>query len=198
MKLNPPSKLENYKYDQLAASRSSMLSRVFGWLSLISFVTAVCFIIFLQEKKLIILSLCVGFMILFSLYVIFKILRRHLRCRQCQQIMDVIDVKWTPEQWQQIQDYKLMGSFKGADGNLYTTEREKRSGSTHYFIHTHSQRWYVCHQCGLYFLNAKYLKEMLFSTVLKEEFEQAKHSLLTDLKASEKMELAYKERLQAR
>jgi len=139
-----------------------------------------------------------GFIVLFTLYIIFKILKRHFRCSRCQQIMDVIDVKWTPEQWQQIQGYELLENFKGADGNLYTTEREKRAGSTHYFIHAHIQRWYACHQCCLYFLNAKYLREMLLSTIYKEEFEQAKQSLLTDPEASEKMDLAYKARLQGR
>jgi len=39
---------------------------------------------------------------------------------------------------------------------------------------------------------------MLLSTIYKEEFEQAKQSLLTDPEASEKMDLAYKARLQGR
>ncbi len=198
MKLNPPSELENYQYDQKSASRSSLLSRVLGWLSVLSFVAAVYSFIFLPEEKLITMSSFVGFIMLFSLYIICKILKRHFRCSRCQQIMDVIDVKWTPDQWQQIQGYELPGSFRGADGYLYTTEREKSGGSTHYFIHAHIQRWYACHQCCLYFLNAKYLQEMLLSTVIKEEFEQAKHSLLTDRETSEKMDLAYKARLQGR
>ena len=198
MKLNPPSELENYQYDQKSASRSSLLSRVLGWLSVLSFVAAVYSFIFLPEEKLITMSSFVGFIVLFSLYIICKILKRHFRCSRCQQIMDVIDVKWTPDQWQQIQGYELFENFRGADGNLYTTEREKSAGSTHYFIHAHIQRWYACHQCRLYFLNAKYLRESLLSTLYKDEFEQAKHSLLSDPEASEKMDLAYKARLQGR
>ena len=139
-----------------------------------------------------------GRLLQFRLYIIVKILKRHFRCSRCQQIMDVIDVKWTPEQWQLIQGYELLENFKGADGNLYTTEREKSAGSTHYFIHAHIQRWYACHQCYLYFLNAKYLRESLLSTLYKDEFEQAKRSLLSDPEASEKMDLAYKARLQGR
>jgi len=198
MKLNPPSELENYQYDQKSASRSSLLSRVLGWLSVLSFVAAVYSFIFLPEEKLITMSSFVGFIVLFSLYIICKILKRHFRCSRCQQIMDVIDVKWTPDQWQQIQGYELFENFRGADGNLYTTEREKSAGSTHYFIHAHIQRWYACHQCYLYFLNAKYLRETLLSTLYKDEFEQAKRSLLSDPEASEKMDLAYKARLQGR
>ena len=198
MKLNPPSELQNYQYDQKSASRSSLLSRVLGWLSVLSFVAAVYSFIFLPEQGPITAISFVGFIVLCSLYIIVKILKRHFRCSRCQQIMDVIDVKWTPEQWQLIQGYELLENFKGADGNLYTTEREKSAGSTHYFIHAHIQRWYACHQCYLYFLNAKYLRESLLSTLYKDEFEQAKRSLLSDPEASEKMDLAYKARLQGR
>jgi hypothetical protein len=112
--------------------------------------------------------------------------------------MDIIDVQWTPDQWQQIQRYELMGSIEGADGNLYTIEKEKKAGSTHYFMYAHFQQWCACHQCRVYFLKAQYWQKMLFSTVLENEFEQARHSLLTDPGTREKMELAYKERLQGR
>ncbi|MFC2140439.1 hypothetical protein ACFLQ1_01805 [Candidatus Auribacterota bacterium] len=198
MKLNPPSEFKNYQYDQTSASRASLLTRIFGWLSLLSFATAMYAIIFLPNDKHLMLY-WIGFMMLFSVYVILKILKRHFKCSQCQKVMDVIYVKWTPEEWQEIQKYELMESFKGADGNLYTTEREShRGGSTHYFIHAHSQRWYVCYECRLYFLNTEYLSERIFTTILKDEFEQTKHLLLTDVKAIEKMELAYKERLAGR
>jgi hypothetical protein len=196
MKLNPPSELQNYQYEQKSASRSSLLSRVLGWLSVLSFAGAVYSFIFLPEERVITVSSIVGFIVLFSLYIIVKILKRHFRCSQCQQIMDVIDVKWTPEEWKQIQGYELFENFKGADGNLYTTEREKSAGSTHYFIHAHIQRWYACHQCRLYFLNARYLRETLLSTIYEDEFEEAKRSLLSDPEANKKIEAAYKARLQ--
>lgn len=198
MKLNPPSELQSYQYDQKSASRSSFLHRVLGWLSVLLFAGAVYSFIFLPEKRLITVISFVGFMVLCSVYIIVKILKRHFRCSRCQQIMDVIDVKWTPEQWQLIQGYELLENFKGADGNLYTTEREKEAGSTHYFIHAHMQRWYACHQCQLYFLNARYLRETLLSTIYEDEFEKAKQSLLSDPEASKKMEAAYKARLQGR
>ena len=198
MKLNPPSELGNYQYDQKSASRSSLLSRVLGWLSVLLFFGAVYSFIFLPEQGLITAISFVGFIVLCSVYIIVKILKRHFRCSRCQQIMDVIDMKWTPEQWKQIQGYELFENFKGADGNLYTTEREKSAGSTHYFIHAHIQRWYACHQCCLYFLNAKYLRETLLSTIYEDEFEEAKRSLLSDPEASKKMDLAYKARLQGR
>ena len=198
MKLNPPSDLQNYQYDQKSASRSSLLSRVLGWLSLLLFAGAVYSFIFLPDERVITVISIVGFIVLCTLYIIVKILKRHFRCSQCQQIMDVIDVKWTPEEWKQVQGYELFENFKGADGNLYTTEREKSAGSTHYFIHAHLQRWYACHQCGLYFLNAKYLREMVLSTIYEDEFEEAKQSLLADPEASKKIDEAYKARLQGR
>ena len=176
MKLNPPPEFTNYTYDKKAASRSSLLSRLFGWLSFISLASAVCLFIFLPEKKPIILSCFVGFMILFLLYIISKILKRGIRCSQCQQRMNIIDVKWTPEQWKQIQGYELMDSFKGADGYLYNIDKEKQPGSTHYFIHAHLQRWIACHQCRVYFLNAKYMREMIFSTIYEKDFKQAKQN----------------------
>lgn len=199
MKPNPPSELENYQYDR-KSSQTPLPARVLGWLSLLAFVIAVYSSIFLSGEQMIIMCYFSygGFIILFSAYFIVKILKRHSRCSQCRQIMDVIDVKWTPDQWQQIQGYELLGGFSGADGNLYTTEREKKAGYTTYFIHAHLQQWCACHQCCLYFLKAQYWRKMLFSTVLEDEFEQAKHLLLTDIKASEKMELAYKERLRGR
>lgn len=198
MKLNPPSELENYQYDQKSASRSSLPSRVLGWLLALSFIASVCSFFFLREEKLITMSAFAVFMMLFVLYFIYRIIKRDFRCSRCRQIMDVLDVKWSPEQWQQIQGYELIESFKGADGNVYTTEREKRGGSTTYFIHAHIQRWYACHQCCLYFLNAEYLQEMILSTIIKEDFDQAKESLLTDPEASKKMDLAYKLAYKAR
>ncbi len=199
MKPNPPSKLEQYQYDQ-KSSHSPVSVRVLGWLSLSAFVIAVSSSIFLSGEQMTMMYYLLygGFIILFSAYVIVRIVKRHPRCSQCQQIMDVIDVKWTPDQWQQTQGYELMGSVKGADGNLYTIEREKKAGSTNYFIYAHFQQWCACHRCCVYFLKTQYWQKRLFSTVLEDEFEQAKHSLLTDLNASEKMELAHKERLQGR
>ena len=198
MKLNPPAELAGYTYDEKAASRSSLLPRVFGWITFLSFVGIVLSFIFLPEKKPISLSLCVAFFVLLVLYIILKVKKRRLPCQQCRNTMDVLDVKWTPEEWQHKQGYELIGSFTGADGNLYTAEKEKKAGSTHYFIHAHFQRWYVCHPCRSYFLNAKYLRGTLFSTIDGKEFEEAKNSVLSDPKAGDKMEAAYQKRLQGR
>ena len=196
MKPNPPAELADYTYDPKAASRSSLLPRVFGWLSFLTLIGTVLSFIFLTENRMISLSLTTGFFILFVIYVILKIMRRRLPCTQCRKNMEVINVKWTPEEWQQKQGYELIGGFTGADGNLYSTDTERRGGSiTHYFIHSHSQRWYICHACRLYFLGARYLREMVFSSIRKEEFEEAKNSILTDPKAGEKIESAYQERL---
>jgi len=197
MKLNPPSELKGYAYDKKAASRSSLLSRIFGWLTLVSLASAIAFISLQPEKRSIILALCLSFFILFVLYLILKVKKRAIRCNQCQQPMKVIDVPWTPEEWKQIQGYELIDGFKGADGNLYNVDFEKEvGGTTHYTIHAHIQSWTACHSCRLYFLNARYMREMLFATVQKDEFDEAKRSLLSDPKAREKLELAYKERLQ--
>ena len=198
MKPNPPEKLKDYKNYTKAASRSALLPRIFGWLSFLLFVSTVCVLIFLPEKKQFVPSLFLGFFVIFTVYIILKVLKHKLRCSQCQQPLDVIDIQWTPEQWQQIQKYKLIDSFRGADGNLYTAEKEKSRGSTHYFIHAHLQGWYACHHCRLCFLNAPYWRETLFSTIREEEFTQAKQSFLSDPHAREKMKQAYKERLQGR
>jgi hypothetical protein len=199
MKLNQPPELQNYRYDKKAESRSSLLPRIVGWLTFLSFLFAVYSFIYLKENKSIMMGSIAGFMVLFVLYVIVKILKRRIRCSQCNQNMDVISIKYTPNQWQQYQGYKLIDSFTGADGNLYSTDIEKRKGyATHYFIHSHLHRWYACHQCRSYFLNAKYLRETILSTLSKDEFEKTKNSLVSDPKASEKIELAYKERLQER
>jgi hypothetical protein len=198
MKLNPPAALADYTYDGKAASRSSAPARIVGWLAFLSLIGTVLAFIFLTENKLLILGLSTIFFILFVVYVIFKISKRRLQCTQCGQNMEIIDVSWTPEEWEQKQGYKMIDGFKGADGNLYTVEKEKRSGSTHYFLHAHHQSWYACHQCRLYFLKARYWRETLFSSINNEMFEQAKKSLLTDPKASDKMKAAYRERLQGR
>jgi hypothetical protein len=84
MKLNPPSELANYTYNKKAASRSSLLSRLFGLLSLISLGSAVCLLVFLPEEKPIILGCFVGFMVLLLLYITSKILKRGIHCSQCQ------------------------------------------------------------------------------------------------------------------
>ena len=199
MKPNPPSELEHYRYDR-TSSQTPVLARVLGWLSLLAFVIAVYSTFFLSGEQMIMMCYISygGFLILFSAYVFVKIVKRHARCHQCQQIMDVIDVQWTPDQWQQIQGYELMGSIIGADGKLYTIEKEKKAGSTHYFIYAHFQQWCACHQCQVYFLKAQYWQKMLFTTIREDEFEHAKHSLLTDPNARENMEAAYNERLQGR
>jgi hypothetical protein len=196
MKLNPPAELASYTYDPKASSRSAMLPRVFGWLSFLLLLGAISSFIFLAEQQAIKLSLVTAFFILFVIYVILKIKKRRLLCTQCQKNVEVVDVKWTPEEWQQKQGYELIGGFTGADGNLYSIETLRRPGSITYFIHSHSQRWYVCHACRLYFLGARYLRGTVFSSIREEEFEEAKNSILTDPKASEKMEAAYQERLQ--
>ncbi|MCP4399404.1 MAG: hypothetical protein GY801_19155 [bacterium] len=55
-----------------------------------------------------------SFAVLFSAYVIVKIVTRHPRCSQCRRIMNDVDVQWTPNQWQEIQGYELTGSVTGA------------------------------------------------------------------------------------
>jgi hypothetical protein len=197
MKPNPPSELENYRYDQ-ESSQTPLPVRVLGWLSLFVFAVAVYSTFFLSGEQMIMMCSMSygGFAVLFSAYIIGKIVTRHSRCSQCRRIMDDIDVQWTPDQWQQIQGYELIGSVTGADGKLYTIEREKKAGSTTYFIYAHFQQWCVCHQCRLYFLKAQYWQKRLFSTIDEDEFERARHSLLTDPNARTHMEAAYEQRLQ--
>lgn len=163
MKPNPPSELEHYHYDR-KSSQTPLPALVLGWLSLFVFVIAVYSSIFLSGEQMIMMCYVSygGFIILFSAYVIVKIVKRHSHCRQCRQIMDVIDVQWPPDQWQQIQGYKLMGSVKGADGKLYSIERDKKAGSIHYVIYAHFQQWCACHQCCGYFLKARYWRKCSF------------------------------------
>lgn len=198
MKPNPPWELEQYQYDR-KSSQTPLLARVLGWLSLLVFAISVYSTFFLSDEQMIMMCYILygGFIVLFSAYVVVKIVKRHPRCSQCRQIMDVIEVKWTPDQWQQIQGYEQVGSVTGADGYLYTTEREKKSGSApRCSIWAQLQLWCVCHQCRVYFLQAQHSRKMLFSTRSDDEFEHAKHLLLTDPNASEQMELTYKEKWQ--
>lgn len=198
IKPNPPSELNGYQFDPKAASQAALLPRLFGWLTVVSFLVMVGVFIFQPEKKPIVMGLFVGFIILFGVYIFIKIFKRKLQCNRCNQPMQVIDVKWSPEEWKRVQKYELLDNFKGADGKLYTIEKEKRSGSTHYFIHAHMQRWYACHHCRLYFLDAPYFQEMLFSSIYEEEFKEARQAVLSDPHASEKMKQAYMDRLQGR
>ncbi|MCP4399402.1 MAG: hypothetical protein GY801_19145 [bacterium] len=200
MKPNSPAELENYRYDQ-ESSQTPLSARVLGWLALVAFAVAVYSTFFLSGEQMILMCYVSygGFAVLFSAYAIVKIVTRHSRCSQCRQIMDVIDVKWTPDQWQQIQGYEQVGSLNGADGYLYTIDREKETGrAPHCSIWVQLQQWCACHQCRVYFLKAQHSRKRIFSTRSDDEFEQAKHVLLTDPKASDKMELAYNERLQER
>ncbi len=200
MKPNPPSELANYRYDQ-KSSQTPLPTRILGWFALCVFAIAVYSTFFLSGGQM--LMMCYvsygSFIVLFSAYVIVKIVTRHSRCSQCRQSMDVIDVKWTPEQWQQIQGYEQLDSLSGADGYLYTTERKKETGRSPYCsIWVQLQQWCACHQCRVYFLKAQHSRKKLFSTRSDDEFEQAKHLLLTDPNAGEKMESAYEKIFQER
>lgn len=199
MKPNPPSELANYRYDQ-ELSHPPLPARILGWLSLVAFAIAAYSTIFLSGEQMIMMRYIFygGFLVLFSAYVIVKILKRHPRCQQCQQIMDVIDVPWTPDEWQQIQGYELLGSITGADGNLYSIEKEKKAGYFNYFIYAYFQQWCACHQCRVYFLKAQYWRKRFLTTILEDEFEQARHALLTEPNALENIESAYEEILQER
>jgi hypothetical protein len=192
--------LEDYRYDQ-ESSQTPLLVRVLGWLSLFVFAIALYSTFFLSGERMVLMCSISygGFVILFSAYVVAKIMTRHSRCSQCRQIMDVIDVQWTPDQWQQIQGYEQIGSVTGADGYLYTTDREKETGSApRCSIWVQLQQWCACHQCRVYFLKAQHSRKMLFSTRSDDEFEHAKQLLLTEPTAREQMEAAYEERLQER
>ena len=193
-KPNPPAELGSYQYDE-KASKTPLLARVLGWLSVLAFLAAVYVSVFLKDLQMMKNSY-IGFGVLFIGYVIVKIIKRNTRCSQCGQTMNIVDVKWTPQQWKEIQGYELIDGFEGADGNLYTIEKEKTRTSTHYFIHGHIQQWCACHACHLYFLKKQYWQQMLFSSIYEDEFEQAKHAVLTDPHASEKMLAAYQARLQ--
>ena len=195
MKPNPPSVLKGYTYDKKAASRSSLLSRIFGWLCLLVIASGICVVLFLPEMRSVLPLYFLVFFVLFILYIIMKMGKRKIICSQCGQPMTILDVQWTPEQWKSVQGYDLIDGFMGADGNLYNMDIEKQAGSAHYAIHSHSQRWVACHSCRLHFLKERYMREMLFTTVRKNEFEDAKRSLLSDPKAREKMKKAYEERL---
>jgi hypothetical protein len=200
MKPNPPSELENYRYDQ-ESSKTPFPARVLGWLSLVVFAIAVYSKFFLSGEQMITMSYISygGFAMLFSAYVVVKIVTRHARCSQCRRIMDVIDVQWTPEQWQQIQGYEQVGSMTGADGYLYTIDREKETGSApRCSIWAQLQEWCACHQCRVYILKAQHSRRMVFSTRSDDEFEQAKHALLTDPNTRERMESANEKILQER
>lgn len=192
MEPNPPGEFANYRYDH-ESSKTPFPARVLGWLSLIVLAIAVYATFFLSGEQMILMCSMTygGFAVLFIAYVIVKIVTRHPRCSQCGKIMDVIAVRWTPDQFRKIQGYEE--GFSGADGYLYTTERRKDTGtSPHCSIWVQLQIWCVCHQCCVYFLKAKHSREQLFATRSDEEFEQAKHALLTDPNAREQMELAYK------
>lgn len=112
--------------------------------------------------------------------------------------MDVINAQWTPDQWQQIQGYKLLEGFSGADGKLYSIGKDKKAGYTTYSMYVHFQEWRACHQCRVYFLKAQYWQKRLFSTISEDEFEQARQALLTEPNARENIESAYEKRLQER
>ena len=200
MKPNPPSELEQYQYDR-TSSQTPLPARVLGWLSLVAFAIAVYSTFFLSGEQMIMMCIVsyAGFIILFGAYFIVKFVTRRSRCNLCQQNMDVIDVQWTPDQWQQIQGYEQIGSVTGADGYLYTTDREKETGRAPYCsIWAQLQQWCACHQCRRYFLKAQHSRKRIFSTRSDDKFEQAKHALLTDPNAREKMESAYEARFQGR
>jgi len=112
--------------------------------------------------------------------------------------MDVIDVQWAPEEWQQIQGYELLGWFSGADDKLYSIGKDKKAGYTNYSMYAHFQQWCACHQCRVYFLKAQYWQKTFLTTILEDEFEQARYALLTEPNALENIESAYEQILQER
>lgn len=200
MKPNPPPELANYRYDH-DLSHSPLPVRILGWLALVVFAVAVYSTFFLSGEQMVLMCYMSygGFAVLFSAYFIGKIMTRHARCDRCGQVMDVIDVPWTTEQWQQIQGYEMVGGLTGADGCLYAIDREKETGRAPYCsIWVQLQEWCACHQCHVYFLKAQHSRKKLFSTRSDDEFEHAKQLLLTDPDARENMEAAYEKRFQER
>ena len=195
MKINPPPEIQDYRYDEASAGKAALLPRIFGWLTVLALVVLVYTFKFMESGQRFVMPVTLLFFLLFTGYIIAKIKTRPISCSRCGGIMDVIDTPWTPDQWKQIMGYDLVGHFTGADGFLYSSEKEKRSGSVHYFIHGHQQRWIACHQCRLCFLHLKYIRESLFSTIYKEEFKETRNYLLTDPKARQKIKSAWEERL---
>ena len=194
MKPNPPLELEKYQYDH-KSSQLPLYIRVLGWLSLLLFVAGIYAFVFLSNERMIMMCYIFygAFITLFITYIIARMLRRHSRCSKCQQIMDVIDVKWTPDQWQQIQGYEQLDSLNGADGYLYTTDIRKETGSAPYCtIWVQLQIWCACHQCRLYFLKAQHSRRQIFASRNDDKFEKAKRLLLTLPNACEELEAAYK------
>jgi len=192
LELNPPKEFASYLYDH-ESSKTPLLSRILGWFSLIVLTIGIYATFYLSGQQMILMSSMSygGAAVLFCAYVIVKIVKRSPRCSQCGKNMDVVAVRWTPEQFRKIMGYE--DGFSGADGNFYTSERSKNTGSSpHCSIWVQLQVWCVCHQCHVYFLKAKHSREQLMSTRSDDEFEQAKHALLTDPNARKQIESAYK------
>lgn len=197
--LKPPSEMDSYQYDP-AIGRSPLPVLVLGWLSFVAFLLAVLASVFLRDDEKV-TSCAVSyavFIVLFIAYVIAKVLTRQPRCSRCKQVMDVMEVKWTPEEWLEVQKYEMIDALSGADGYLYATERRKETGSLPFCsIWAQLQIWCACHNCRRYFLKARHSRRQVFATPDDEEFDRVKHSLLSDPGAGEAIESAYKEAYEA-
>ena len=193
MKLSPPSELEGYEYDE-ESSKSPLPVRVLGGLSILFLAAGICVIVLLSgEQKINMIYVTFGgFFALFTAYVIGKIVTRHSKCSKCQQVMDDIEVKWTPEQWKEAQGFDQVDSLKGADGYLYTSDYSKESGALPYCsIWAQIQLWCACHKCRMCFLKEKYSRKQIFGSRDKEEFDKAKQLLITVPAAGAELEKTY-------
>ncbi|MBN1782921.1 hypothetical protein JW948_17440 [bacterium] len=196
MRINPPPELSDYRYDEEAGSRSALLPRIIGWLSFLCLSAAVAALFFLKSGKTAVMGLFFGFMVLFTVYIVLKVAKGRARCSRCGRPMEMLDVQYTHEQWKQVMQYDLVGGYRGADGFLYSDDKERRSGSApHYMIHAHLQTWSACHECRRTFLKTKYWRETPFTTIDENEYQEAKRSVLSDPGARDKMLKAYQDRL---
>ena len=89
---------------------------------------------------------------------------------------------------------EMIDALTGADGYLYVTERRKQSGSMPFCsIWSQLQIWCACHNCRRYFLKARHSRRQVFATRDDDEFDMAKHLLLSDPAAGQAIEAAHKE-----
>lgn len=191
---NPPPELSEYQYDKKSAG-SPLHVRVLGWLCLAMFVAAVCVTVLLSAEQKVRMTKITysGFVLLFMAYVAVKIPSLRAKCGKCGQKMKDVEVKWTPDDWQEIQGYEQIDSLNGADGFLYVTEMRKETGKAPFCsIWAQLQVWCACHKCRLYFLKAKHSRRQVFASRDTDEFEKAKELLRTVPTAGDEIESAYK------
>jgi hypothetical protein len=169
----PPNEIAHYTHDKSAELKYRLPQIALGVLSLSGLVGA--FVFRRTEYGMLICGLL--FVGALGLLCWFSSRKRNISCNRCSSPMDVLDVDWSAELFEQLGG-RICGSFfTGADGRMYKEGRYRdQQNRSSYTIHVMKQRWYTCPSCQKCFVGEKLLPVTVFkaSSGMKQAIKNLK------------------------